>query len=377
MKSLDLWRLGLKNLVTAPVRTGLTILGMAIGVGAILAVLALGEAGQAQVADELIRLGIDRVWITASEGDKLKEEHAAFINQKWMLNASAQIYVQTTINSLQREAVLPVIGCTLEYLEQAGSVAAQGKMPTSAEWNTEEKALVGKAAARRLQVGVGDNIGIGRRLFRIIGLINVEGLTNYEAENTIFLPLKAMSKLTNGEVHEIQLGVMEGMTAEETGAAVRLEMEHYFDLEINDTSLQVQSEAAESIIDTFVKVLGWVAAICVVVGGVGVMNILLVSIRERRMEIGMMKAMGTMSSQISGLFLIEAICYAGCGGVLGILLGILITTIAGSCIGVLASVQLWECLTAVLTALGTGIVFGVYPALRASALEPAAALREE
>ena len=141
--------------------------------------------------------------------------------------------------------------------------------------------------------------------------------------------------------------------------------------------MQLQMEAANSVVSTFVKVLLWIAMICVAVGGVGVMNILLVSIRERRGEIGIMKAMGVENRQICILFLLESIWYAACGGIFGIGLGMVITAVAGMSIGLSATVGIGKCSAVWLIALATGIVFGVSPALRAAALQPADALRSD
>ncbi|MBR3904371.1 MAG: FtsX-like permease family protein, partial [Clostridia bacterium] len=121
----------------------------------------------------------------------------------------------------------------------------------------------------------------------------------------------------------------------------------------------------------------WVAMICILVGGIGVMNILLVSVRERRREIGIMKALGTRPGLICGLFLLEALLYAVVGGIAGVGIGIGIIAVAGNHIGLRTVVRAGDCLMVVLAAMMVGLAFGVLPACRASAMNPVDALRDE
>ena len=127
----------------------------------------------------------------------------------------------------------------------------------------------------------------------------------------------------------------------------------------------------------FVMVLLCVAAVCMLTGAIGVMNILLVSVRERRREIGLMKAVGATSRQVGLLFLLEAVCYALLGGALGVLLGGVMIRLFGGWIGLSASLSLRVALPTALAASGLGVLFGVAPALRAAALMPVDALRQE
>jgi putative ABC transport system permease protein len=142
-------------------------------------------------------------------------------------------------------------------------------------------------------------------------------------------------------------------------------------------TMQVQVDAANSVIDTFISVLGWVALICMLVGGIGVMNILLVGVRERRREIGIMQSLGANRTEITLLFLWEAMIYALLGGVLGIVMGIILTNAAGRSIDLTAVIQISDCITVLAAAICTGLFFGVTPALKASGLKPVDALRSE
>ncbi|MEG2481441.1 MAG: FtsX-like permease family protein, partial [Clostridia bacterium] len=147
--------------------------------------------------------------------------------------------------------------------------------------------------------------------------------------------------------------------------------------EVQAVSMQVQIEAANGVMAIFVDVLKWVAAICILVGGIGVMNILLVSVRERRREIGIMKSLGTTQMQICLLFLLEALIYALVGGALGLVIGMGLIGLAGKSIGLLPVVRFSDCFLVFTAALAVGLFFGVMPASRASRLKPVDALRED
>lgn len=379
MKTLDLWKLCLRNLAASGLRTCLTVLGMAIGIGAILAVLALGNAGQEQVTSELKRLGIDQIWLSAAEGSALCYGNGTYLSHMLGLNASEQIYLQSEVRSLHKSEMLSVVGCNADKIKQLCGQRVQGTMPTAMEWTlSRSKAVLGIEAARRLEAVPGELIEVGGQLFEVACIVHAgETFCRIDVTNAVFLPLEYLAERNNGVIHEVELSLFQGQNVEQTGERARRLLELTYDQSSIVTTMQLQMEAANSVVSTFVKVLLWIAMICVAVGGVGVMNILLVSIRERRGEIGIMKAMGVENQQICILFLLESIWYAACGGIFGIGLGMVITAVGGISIGLSATVGIGKCSAVWLIALATGIVFGVSPALRAAALQPADALRSD
>lgn len=379
MKIRDLWRLGIRNISAAPLRSALTVLGMAIGIGAILAVLTLGEAGRNQVRQEMGRLGIDRVWLTASGTESLRQGDAAFLGREMGIPAAEQVYLPTEISCGGNKLEAMVVACQQEYLKMNNATLLEGEMPYPAQWQGDgKKALLGQKLAKRLGAAPGSVIHFAGQGMIAAGIIRCESeIMQIDPDEALFIPIAVFGQLAGLQVQEIVLSIPED-TMPETMAqrAVQL-LENRRSVQTAATTMQAQIEAADSVVSVFVEVLTWVALICILVGGIGVMNILLVSVRERRREIGIMKALGTNPITICSLFLLEALLYAVVGGIAGVFIGTGLIAWAGNSIGLRTSVRLTDCLWVLLAALLVGLAFGVLPAAKASSLHPVDALRDE
>lgn len=377
MKRFDLWKLSLLNVFSSPVRSMLTVLGFAIGVAAILAVLTLGEAGRVQVQSEMGRLGIDKIWLTASESGSLQRGTGDWLNGITGAKAEELVYLPVTIDTEDGlHSTATAIGCERGYLADARITAGRVLWPT--EWEAmQQSVLIGEQLASQLQIEPGEMITIAQKAFCICGIIGAgDGVSSVPLDEAIILPIDAVCALTGGIIHEVQLTAPEKVSLKSAQKSIVQAME-WRGTAAEAVTMEVQMEAASSVIFTFVNVLKWVALVCILVGGIGVMNILLVSVRERKREIGVMKSLGTTPVQICALFLLEALVYAVIGGFLGILLGMLLIHAAGLSIELAASASLQDCITVFLSAMGIGLLFGVLPAFRASLLSCVDALRQE
>ena len=379
MKRYDFWKLSLLNIFAAPARSVLTVLGMAIGIGAILAVITLGDAGRAQVKSEMTRLGIDRVWLTAAEGETLRHGDAQLLASALDATATEQVYAPATARAGRREESCVLVGCSREYMDLMGTGVLEGRDLYAAEWQPGARSvLLGAALAEKLGAEPGELISVSGVPLWVRGII-AQGneLSQVDASGAVFLPIAVFCEWMGQSVHEIILGVPEGVTPQAAAAMAQDVMRVKRDLAVETVTMQVQIEAANSVMSIFVDVLKWVAAICILVGGIGVMNILLVSVRERRREIGIMKSLGTTEGQICLLFLLEALVYALVGGCMGLVIGIGLIETAGRSIGLTPVIRLGDCAAVFLAALAVGLVFGVSPASRASRMKPVDALRDE
>lgn len=377
MKQRDLWKLSRLNLFSSPVRSVLTVLGIAIGIGAVLAVLTLGSAGKAQVRSEMGKLGIDKVWLTAENG--LIRNDAQLLAQALQTRAAEAVYLTARAASNQAQQEAAVIGCAQNYLAMNGMSVAKGRNLYALEWEKDSRSvLLGETLAEELQILPEGTVYLNGTPFAVRGIVkNAESFSRIEVSDAVVIPISVLEGLVGTGVHEVMLDVPMDQSPQAIGAQAKewLDGEREVDAEV--LTLQVQMDAANSVIGIFVEVLKWVAFICVLVGAIGVMNILLVSVRERTREIGIMKSLGTTHAQICKLFLAEALLYGAIGGTGGIVTGYVLVAAAGKSIGLETWVRPLECLWVFACAMAISVISGVLPAAKAASLKCVDALRQE
>lgn len=359
------------------VRTILTILGLGVGVGAVLTVLTLGDAGESRVEDEIAKLGVNKVWIHAKDSrHALSSGDALLIYEATNAPACAGAYTASAVTKGHASAVAQIAGFDASMPVVHAPKVLQGRMFRAEEFGQGSPVcLVDEMLAEHFGGElVGTYLTVANRRFRVIGIIKAMTMQTMSGGNGLLLmPLRTLLDTQGGEIAEITLSVQKGQNAEQVAAqAIRaLADGDGFRAE----TLESEINAAREVVRIFVMVLICVAGVCMLTGGIGVMNVLLVSVRERRREIGLIKAIGGTSGQVGLLFLLEAGAYAFLGGLLGIVLGAGMIRLFGSWIGLDAGLNLMTAIPVLTGATILGIGFGVAPALKAAALRPVDALQ--
>ncbi|MGN0762370.1 MAG: ABC transporter permease [Aristaeellaceae bacterium] len=374
MKVQDAMWLSAMNLIKNPMRTLLTILGLGVGVAAILTVITLGAAGEVQVEREIDKLGVDKVWLTAENGSSLTLDSAAAVAEASGAPACAAAYTAGAVVADGEVHVVSVTGYDADAEKVLQPVLLEGRWFTEREYQQGASvAIVNDALASALGGSpVGRRISLGVRQVTVVGVAAPAAAQASGA--LVALPMRTLLDTYPGaSVSEVTVSVPHGVKADEVAAMALASLGEGFQA----ATLQTEIDAARSVIRIFVMVLACVAAVCMVTGGIGVINILLVSVRERRREIGLMKAVGGTSGQVAALFLMEAVCYALLGGLLGLMLGVGMIALFGRIIGLSASLTAAVALPTLLGAGALGVIFGVAPAVKAAGMQPVDALRQE
>ena len=357
-------------------RTGLTILGLAVGVAAILTVVTLGGAGQAQVEREIARLGVDKVWITASADSArpLRAADGAAVAAAVDAPVCAGAVAMSAVSAGDKAIPAQILGYDASYPLVHGPQLTAGRMLAPAEFDSGAAvALVDAALDASLDGLLGRRIRIGVRWVQVVGVVRSAA----QAAGAVILPLRTFADTFEGTpVAELTVDLPDGVAADGVAAAAEACLAATGGT-YSATSLQEEIDAARAVIRIFVMVLMCVAVVCMVTGAIGVMNVLLVSVRERRREIGLIKAIGGTSAQVGLLFLLEAAAYAVLGGAAGLLLGWALIRLCGAWIGLTAALSPASVLPVLGGSLLLGAGFGVIPALRAASLQPVDALRAE
>ncbi|NMC55264.1 MAG: FtsX-like permease family protein [Chloroflexi bacterium] len=400
----------LESLNANKMRSGLTILGIVIGVGAVIAMLALGEGVQASITGEINSVGSNLIFV--AEGNQAEE-----VRNPRPLTLSDVKAISDTYQAPSVLAAVPAVsgsveisysgvtkqssltGTLPEYQQVRSLELLEGEFITSENQNgIASVAVIGVDVAdslygRQEQV-VGESIRLNGQLFRVIGLLKSQGGNAMGSQdNIVIVPFStAQSRLLSRDNHDqVDVIYAQAIDADSTTAAVSeitdtLRARHRLSLEDpDDFTIFTQDsflDMANTITSTVIIFLGGVAGISLLVGGIGIMNIMLVSVTERTREIGLRKALGAKKSDIMIQFLIESGLLSLLGGILGILLGALlsfavsqIAYAAGTPLNPAMTVQ--SVLLATLFSAAVGIFFGIYPANRAASLEPVEALRHD
>lgn len=405
MRLLSAIRISLRALSRAKVRAALTILGILIGVAAVVIVVALGNAVRDKVLGQIATLGANTIYVfpqdTRSSGAKtqprprLTEEDAAAILRE--ATSVAEITPQSTTRAQvvagEGNLSTTVLGIGDSYFKVLDFSLATGEPFGPVEFRTKAKvAILGKSVAREL-FGSGDPVGeyvrIGRHPFRVTGVLKAKGQSPFgeDQDDRILLPIGTfrarVQRSGPGRVQMLIAQASDERTVERATKQIEqiLRQRHKIAPEDEpDFGVRTQAEIRKSNEETFTTLtllLSCIAAISLLVGGIGVMNVMLVSVTERTREIGIRLAIGAREGDILVQFLVEAVVLSLLGGFAGLVTGLGGVALLARALGWDFIIPMDAVVVAVATSFGVGVVFGFLPARRAAKLDPIEALRHE
>lgn len=379
MKAWDAISFAVSSLRNALVRTFLTILGLSVGVGAVLTVQTLGEAGEVRVEQEIAKLGVNKVWIRPkNERYLLTYDDSGLIRASTEAPACAAAYTAAAVSFSGKTMMAQIAGFDEALEDVHHPKLMSGRMISRTEFEQGSPVCLVDDTFQDMweKEMLGQWIKLQNRRFRVVGVIkSMTAQTMASGYGMVLLPLKTYMETLAGSISDITVSVQTRQNTEQIAqqALNALSVQGGYRVD----TLEKEIAAAREIVRIFVMVLVCVAAVCMVTGGIGVTNVLLISVRERRMEIGLLKAIGGTNGQVAAIFLLEAVMYAFLGNVIGTLLGIAMIQGFARWIGLAVRMDVRLVLPVLLATALIGICAGVAPAVSAAGMEPVDALRQE
>lgn len=392
-------------LLSNKLRSILTMLGIIIGVGAVIVMISIGMGVRQNVTNSIASLGSNMLIVTPGSANKGGVRSAAGSNQSLKLDDAKAIqkrikdidYVAPTVNSSYQVVYgnqnwnTSVYGVTPDYMKIRSLTVASGSFITNADDNSRNRvAVIGSTVATNLfgtKNPVGSNIRIHNQPFKVIGVLESKGQSSMgsDQDDVVLVPLKTAQERLMGITYirsiNIQVTNTNDMDAVQEQVETLLRQRHHIrtgeDDDFNVRNLTSIMETMSSTTTMLTLFLGSIAAISLLVGGIGIMNIMMVSVTERTREIGIRKALGATFKDIMTQFLIESVVIGVAGGLLGVFFGVSISLLISHFSTFTTYITAAPIILSFTFSVGTGLFFGIYPAKKAARLDPIEALRYE
>ncbi len=401
MDVIEILRVSRDSVLSNKVRAFLTMLGIVIGVTAVILLVSIGEGTRRYIQDEFTGLGSNILVVVPGKTSKEGGSHMGtsavrkLVYDDAMLIRKRSRYIQYAVPVIVGTSLVKyggrsrntyVIGVTEDYFAARNLSIDIGRFLNASEVDSKRHVCVLGRTVKKDLIGDANPLGILLTIedskYRAIGLMAPKGVTlGFDIDDIVFIPTTAAKELFDTDsLFNITVKVRNKHEIEEAKKDIKgiLIKRHAGEEDFTVLSQDEMLAVMDKILKIMTYVLAGIAAISLLVGGIGIMNIMLVSVKERTREVGLRKAVGAKNRDILFQFLIESVVLSLIGGILGVTLGMALTWLIPNMITFLpAKLSMWSILLAFFFSAGVGIFFGVYPARKAASLDPIIALRYE
>jgi len=386
--------LSLDQLKGSLVRTALTMLGIVIGIASVITIISLGEGSTKSIVDQISTFGTNVITVSPGQARRgpgqgggtfdtlTKADSQTILNLDNIEAVSAVVSGQTTLVNGSQSVSSSVTGVEGTYALVQSLKFSQGDFFADSQIDGQSKIvilnddLVEELFGQSASV-IGEKIRLNGKTFKIVGVI--------EGGSSVLVPISTAQKILFGHdyLNSISIKVVDNKLIEQTSTDIenlllsRHKIDNPDNADFNLRNALEMIDSVSSMTGTLTTVLGGIAAISLLVGGIGIMNIMLVTVTERTRDIGLLKAIGAKAKDILAQFLIESLVLTLAGGLIGVILGASLTYFAANAMSIPFIVSFKSIFLAVTVSASVGVLFGWYPAKKASTLNPIDALRYE
>ena len=409
MKSSEVFNIAWAAILKNKVRSLLTMLGIIIGVAAVIVMVAISAGTEATISEQITSLGSNLVFVQSSfsrggagggmpQGGLVYDDAAAIAEN--VEGVGGVVVEQSATESVKADGVLldgiTLLGSTADFPSVRDMDVAEGRYFNENEVDRKQKvAVLGASLAEELfgtTDPIGQDITVGNTRLVVIGVLEEKGLVgDVDYDSRLYMPITVVldkfaqtqfAKIMGDRVRLIYVEVNDQENLDNVILQIQLLIAKRHDLPLEEADFSVTTQqdiigTQEATTAAFRSLLGWVAGVSLIVGGIGIMNIMLVSVTERTREIGIRQSIGATPSDIRWQFLTEALLLSLVGGFIGVIFGVGGAWIFGSVSGMRTVVVTESIILAFSSAALVGAFFGFYPANKAAELDPIDALRHE